>query len=220
MTLPLLTALSATLTITAHYLRPPRMGWVYFFKPLTTILILIIALRPGTALTDLYAGAIALGLIFSLAGDIFLMFPGYFIQGLASFLLGHVCYWVAFFPAAWGREVLWPLLPLLAFGGWMLKYLWPGLSKGLKAPVSLYLTVIIGMATLAVSRALQAPSPAATSAAVGALLFLISDSVLAVDRFRKPFHLARALVLGTYYAGQFLIAYSIMNGAAQFPPGP
>jgi uncharacterized membrane protein YhhN len=207
--LPLLITLSATLTITAHYLRPPRMGLVYLFKPLTTILILVVALLPGTALTNRYAGAVALGLIFSLGGDILLMFPGYFIYGLASFLIGHLCYWVAFFPPTWSLEVLWPLLPLLAFGGWMLKYLWPGLSKGLKIPVSLYLTVIVGMTTLAVSRALSVPSPAATSAAWGALLFLASDATLAVDRFRKPFPLARAVVLATYYAGQLFIALSV-----------
>jgi uncharacterized membrane protein YhhN len=47
------------------------------------------------------------------------------------------------------------------------------------------------------------------SAAIGALLFLASDLILAIDRFRRPFHLSHAAVLGSYFAGQWLIALSI-----------
>ena len=68
--------LSASLTIAAHYLRTPRPILIYVFKPLTTILILAVALLPGTFLTDPYVGAIGLGLLFSLFGDIWLMLPG------------------------------------------------------------------------------------------------------------------------------------------------
>lgn len=212
--LPFFIALSAAITIAAHYLRPPRPGLVYLFKPLTTLLILSAALLPGTFLTDRYAGAIALGLVFSLAGDIFLMLPGsYFLYGLASFLLGHLCYWAAFFPAQRDADVLLPLLPLLIFGGWMLWLLWPGLSNRLKGPVSFYVFVIVGMGTLAIYRALQIPSNATFSGAWGALLFLTSDTFLAMDRFRKPFPLARAAVLATYYVGQFLIALSVPLGS-------
>ncbi|GAB4581938.1 MAG: lysoplasmalogenase [Anaerolineales bacterium] len=204
---PVFIAFSAIITIAAHYLRPAFFWLVYIFKPLTTILILIVALYPGTFLTHLYAGAIALGLLFSLAGDIYLMFPEYFVHGLGSFLIGHVCYWVAFFQP--GVEIFWVLFPLLLFGGLVLWFLWPGVSKELKIPVSIYLLAIVGMATLAVSRALQMPSRATLSAAGGALLFVVSDSLLALNRFRKPFRLAEAGVLGTYFAGQFLIAFSL-----------
>ena len=209
-TLSITVTLSAAVTIAAHYLRPPRPRLIYLFKPLTTILIVAVALLPRTFLRDPYAGGIALGLVFSLVGDIFLMLPGnYFIQGLVSFLIAHLWYWVAFFPSDPGIDILWPLLPLVVLGGSILRVLWPGLSKGLRSPVTIYVLVIIGMATLAVYRTIHTPSNAALSAAIGALLFLTSDALLALDRFRKPFHFARAAVLGTYFAGQLLIALSI-----------
>jgi len=205
-----LALLSAGVTIAAHYLRPSRPWLIYLFKPLTTVLILVVALLPRTVFTETYTGAIALGLVFSLAGDIFLMLPGnYFLHGLVSFLMGHLCYGFAFFPLTLGAGILWPLVPLVIFGGIILRILWPSLSKSLQIPVILYLIVIVGMATLAVNRSMSAPSNATLSAAIGALLFLTSDTLLALDRFRKPFPLARAAVLATYYAGQSLIAFSI-----------
>ena len=209
--LTLFAALSATLTIVAHSLRPARPRLVYLFKPLTTILILIIALLPGTFLSDRYAGAIALGLLFGLGGDVFLMLPGnYFLYGLVSFLIGHFCYWVAFFPATFGVDFLGLLFPLLIVGGLVLRYLWPALAKGDRVPVILYVLIILGMTALAIYRTLQTSSPATFSAALGALLFLTSDISLAVNRFRKPFALVHLVVLSTYFAGQGLIAWSVL----------
>ncbi len=205
--------LSASMTIIAQTRTPPQRGLIYLFKPLTTLLILGVALLPGTFLTERYAGAVALGLIFGLGGDILLMLPGnYFLYGLVSFLIGHLFYWVAFFPASFGGNFLWPLLPLLVIGGLILRYLWPGLAHALRVPVLFYVAIILGMTALAVYLPLQHPTPATFSAALGAILFLVSDLSLAVNRFRKPFSLVHVVVLSTYFAGQWLIALSIALG--------
>jgi uncharacterized membrane protein YhhN len=202
--------LSAGVTVVAHYLRPPRPTFIYVFKPLTTILILIVALLPGTFLADRYAGAIGLGLLFSLFGDIWLMLPGNrFLYGLVSFLLAHICYIFAFLPNASASGFPWPVIPLALIGAVILMYLWPALSAGLKGAVSLYVTVIVVMATLAVTRAMARFSTDTLSAAVGALLFIASDAILAINRFRRPFHLGQAAVLGTYFVGQLFIALSV-----------
>ncbi len=202
--------LSAGLTIVAHYLRPRRPTLIYIFKPLTTILILATALLPGNFLSDTYAGAIGLGLLFSLFGDIWLMLPGkYFLYGLVSFLLAHICYIFAFLAGATAYGFPWPLLPLLLIGATIMAYLWPALSAGLKGAVSLYVAVIVVMTALAVGRALAHSSTDTLSAAIGALLFMASDSILAIDRFRRPFHLSQAAILGTYFIGQWLIALSV-----------
>jgi uncharacterized membrane protein YhhN len=79
----------------------------------------------------------------------------------------------------------------------------------MKGPVLVYVVVIVTMASLAVAGATARFSVARRWAAVGALLFLASDAVLAIDRFRRPFHLARAVVLTTYFAGQLMIALSV-----------
>lgn len=209
--LGLMALLTAGLTIAAHYLRPPRAWLIYIFKPLTTLLILAVALAPGTFLTDRYAGAIALGLAFSLAGDIWLMLPrNGFLPGLVSFLLAHVCYIVAFLAAPLAPGLAWPLLLLLPISGALiLRYLWPSLPPSLKGPVSLYVAIIVLMATLALSRAMTYDVVAIRSAALGALLFFASDAALAINRFRRPFALAHVVVLGSYFVGQLLIALSV-----------
>jgi uncharacterized membrane protein YhhN len=201
---------SAGVTIVAHYLRPPRPTLIYVFKPLTTILILIVALLPGTFLADRYAGAIGLGLLFSLAGDVWLMLPGNrFLYGLVSFLLAHICYIFAFFTNASASDFPWPVIPLALIGAIILMYLWPALSASLKGAVGLYVAVIVVMATLAVSRSIASFSIGTLSAAIGALLFMASDAMLSINRFRRPFHLAQAAVLGTYFVGQLFIALSV-----------
>jgi uncharacterized membrane protein YhhN len=202
--------LSAGVTIVAHYLHPPRSTLIYVFKPLTTILIIIVALLPGTLFTDRYAGAISLGLLFSLAGDVWLMLPGNrFLYGLVSFLLAHLCYIFAFLTGSSANGFPWPVIPLALIGAIILIYLWPALSASLRGAVSLYVAVIVVMAALAVSRAMAGFSIDTLSAAIGALLFMASDAILAINRFRRPFHLAQAAVLGSYFAGQLMIALSV-----------
>jgi uncharacterized membrane protein YhhN len=201
---------SAVTAIAANYLRSPRSGLFYVFKPLTTILILAAALAPSAFLSDPYARAIGLGLLFSLAGDIFLMLPGNrFLYGLVSFLLAHLCYIFAFLAGGPIRAFPWAFLPLLSIGIVILGYLWPALSKSLRPAVSLYVAVIVAMASLAAGRAMDRLSTGTLLAAIGALLFMASDAVLAVDRFRRPFRLAQAVILGSYFIGQLMIALSI-----------
>lgn len=202
--------LSASLTILAAYGWRARPRLFQFFKPLSTVLILIIALVPGPMLPDRYAGGIRLGLIFSLVGDILLMLPGdLFRQGLAAFLLARLCYAFAFFPGAAASSFAWWMLALSIIGLGSLMYLWPSLGGGLRAAISVYVAVTVFMTALPAAYALSFPSAATFSAAVGALLFMLSDLLLAIDRFRRPFSLAHGLVLATYYAGQLLIALSV-----------
>jgi uncharacterized membrane protein YhhN len=201
--------ISAGLTILGYYLRPPRRTLIYICKPLTTILILITAGLPGTFLSDSYALAIGIGLLFSLSGDIWEMLSRrHFLKALISFLMTHICYALAFLTDAPSYNFLWPVLPLALIGAFILAYLWTVLSSGMKAAVGLYVAVIVVMVALAAGRALTRFSFGTLSAAVGAFLFLVSDGVLAINRFRRPFFWAQAVILGTYFAGQWLIALS------------
>ena len=186
-----------------------RRRLVYVFKPLTTALIILFALLlPATAAAS-YKLLVVLGLLCSLAGDVFLMLPqDRFIPGLVSFLIAHLFYIAAFtrgvgFDLAW-----WPLLLYLLYGGVMLTLLWPRLGA-MRVPVLVYMAVILIMGWQALARWLTLGTLAAGLAAVGALLFVISDSVLALDRFRGRFVMARLLVLSTYFAAQWLIAWSV-----------
>ncbi|MBN1439756.1 MAG: lysoplasmalogenase [Anaerolineales bacterium] len=201
--------LSAGLTILGYYLRPPRRALIYVCKPLTTVLIFITALLPGGLPPDPYATAIGIGLLFSLAGDILLMLPRcHFLMALVCFLFTHVCYALAFFAAGPGGGLAWILFVLGFIGAGILAYLWPALSAIMKAAVGAYVSVVVIMASLAVGRALANPTPGTIAAAAGALLFMFSDAVLAVNRFRRPFRAAQAVILACYFVGQWLIALS------------
>ncbi|MDH4351639.1 MAG: lysoplasmalogenase [Gemmatimonadota bacterium] len=187
--------------------RGPR--WlVYVWKPATTVMILAIAVfgDPGTGRYQLL---IAVGLVASLAGDVFLMLPSdRFVAGLVSFLAAHLAYLTAFATPPGGRSAWLVLGVLVLVGGAVLCVLWPGLGQ-LRGPVSGYVAVILAMAWMATTRWLQMPSGVTAAAAGGALLFVASDTLLALDRFRRRFAFARAWVLATYYTAQTLIALSV-----------
>jgi len=208
--LTLFTVISALLHIRAEY-RGPRKH-VYIFKPLTTILILLNAVQLGWADSSLHKYAILAGLIFSLAGDVFLMLPSdRFIAGLVSFLTGHIFYIVAFTSGTGFSFSLLSLLPFAIYGAAMFSILAPHTGK-MKLPVSAYIAVILVMAWQACARWGQTRGTGALLAFLGASLFVISDSVLALDRFRGKFKAARLLTLVTYFSAQWLIALSLGQG--------
>jgi uncharacterized membrane protein YhhN len=200
--------------------------WLHWIaKPLTTLLIAAMVLRnaglwPATDTPSAhrtYARAILLGMAFSCIGDIALMLPfDAFVPGLIAFLLAHVCYIVAFragFRA--GRWLVLAAALLALFAGINLAGLWPLLPNDLRIPVVVYVVVLALMATLALARAWtkSAATPSAPTsarwAAIGAVLFVISDSVLAWDRFGGGLPAATLCVLSTYYAAQYCIARSV-----------
>jgi len=203
---------SASLAVSAAWRRDRRQ--IYVFKPLTTVLIIAATLWCFAPAMGHYRNIILVGLALSLAGDVFLMLPGNrFIPGLASFLAAHLAYiWafslgVGFTPA----QLPW-LAPFALFGLIVVAYLWRGLpDAALQGAVVAYLVVIVAMAWRAAVRA-QAPAlpyASAVTALAGACLFLASDSVLAVDRFRRPFRAAEPIVFATYWAAQLLIGLSV-----------
>ncbi len=203
-----LTFASAAIAIITKYL-----GWhqnvFYVSKPLTTALILVpvLVLAPDSA--GAYVPLIAGGLAFALLGDILLMLPeDRFILGIGSFAATHAFYLAAFISVAGIGLVNPSTIPLLLFVVIMIRYLWPGLRKSLQIPVLAYVVLITIMTAQAIGAAVQQEGAGPAIAAAGAILFLASDSMLAINRFRVPFKAAQGLVLGTYWLGQWLIALS------------
>ena len=180
----------------------------YISKPLT--MLFIIALAFGYQSDD-HNGShawILLGLCLSLAGDVLLMLPSdRFIQGLAAFLVAHLCYIVGFAQGPLVLNLVDGLL-LLLIAGMVFGLLWGKLGE-MRIPVFCYMLVIIGMAWVAAGAWHASLTAGSAAALVGALMFLFSDSMLALDRFRRPFPHARAWVMSSYFAAQFLIAGSL-----------
>jgi uncharacterized membrane protein YhhN len=207
--LTLLAAISAFVHILSEYFGPQIV--IYIFKPLTMIFIISIAIMGMRKNRSFYAYFILAGLAFSLAGDIFLMLPSnMFIQGLVSFLIGHILYILAF---SWGmrsglKSLSW--IPYLAYGLLISLFMLPSLED-MTIPVLIYIIIILTMGWRAYERWTQTRIRGAGLAFIGAILFIISDSALGINRFTLPFELSALVVLGTYFIAQWLIARSINN---------
>ncbi len=186
---------------------------VYWTKPLATLLVIAVAeLSWQTpAAESRYTAWVLVGLALSLVGDVALMFPQpkAFLIGLVGFLLAHVAYTIVFTlynpwqPADWVTAFL-----LLLAAGALYRYLEPNLGK-MKRPVILYIVVICVMVNRAVSTLFgDALTPAqGWLIALGAFLFWLSDLMLGINKFGRPFRWNR-LSLALYYGGQLLIASS------------
>lgn len=183
---------------------------IYVAKPLATIAALMLAALTKVPVSPRYRALISAGLAASLAGDVFLMLPGdRFIAGLASFLVAHLLYIAAFASEKGGLRNPAATTTVGLFAVAMLAFLWPDLGA-LRAPVAAYVTVIAVMGWQAFAR--WGRSPGAELAALGAMSFLVSDSALAIGRFRGDFAGGTALVLVTYWLAQWLIARSVTRG--------
>ncbi len=181
----------------------------YLLKPLTLLVaIILVAVRAyktgARTRFDLYLLA---ALVASLAGDVWLMLPGnYFIPGLASFLLAHL-----FYIALFSQGVPWfpsrrALLSTLAVGAAMYAWVWGGLADPvLKVAVAAYVSVIALMVAQAIGRALVLRDAAARAVGLGACIFMLSDALIAVNRFVQPLPLVSLWVLASYYTAQILI---------------
>lgn len=189
--------------------------WLHWIaKPLATLLILGVAWRTAPAISVAYRRWIAVGMAFSLLGDVFLMLPvDAFVAGLVAFLVAHLCFLRALCGDSRFATPPWPLLACVAYGGLNLWALWPTLPDALHVPVVVYVLVLATMGGQAVGRAVRHARDAlavpAPWAAAGALLFMLSDTLLAWNRFRVGIPLATLWVLATYYAALWCLARSV-----------
>lgn len=197
------------------------MAWHWWFKPLAMLLALAAVTvhwrshatttRPSLWLIAALTGA--------LAGDVLLMFEGFFIQGLVAFLLAHVAYLALFrrdAPAfAW--RTAWVGCSVTGAGFYV--FLWNhGLPETLRLPVALYVMAIVAMGSVALGRAAVLGDTPSRLVAAGALCFMASDATLAVNRFVVPVPHDPVWVLGTYYAAQCLIVIGLLRGGHHGQP--
>lgn len=182
---------------------------VFASKPMAMAFLVAATLSVPSPGLPRYRGLIAAGLCCSLVGDVLLLWPdSLFVAGLAAFLAAHVCYLTAFRLDGGERPRAALLAPLLGLALALLALVWDGLD-GLRVPVVVYAAVIVAMWWAAIGRWRVRRSPGASLAALGATAFVLSDGLLAINRFWAPLPVAAVLVLVPYYAAQFLLAASV-----------
>jgi len=182
----------------------------YVLKPLTMVVLIAAALSLATPVSDAARLFMVLGLVCSLAGDVFLMLGDrLFIGGLASFLVGHVMYVIALLqfgdisPALLMLGVVLVLVAAAVIGSRVVR----GAGKAdarLTGPVALYMAVISLMVVMAFGTAVPI-------AIVGAVLFFASDGILGWNKFVQPIPHGRLAVMTTYHLGQIGLVLALAS---------
>lgn len=156
-----------------------------------------------------------LAMLFSLFGDILLMFMDqgeiYFITGLVAFLFAQVLYAITYMHyrykgsnvPGWGIRMIY-LFTVLAYTVILSISLLPYLGEML-LPVTLYTLTILAMVIMAIFRQNRTSTLSFYLVFAGAVIFLLSDSIIAINKFMVPVFYERLLVISTYMLAQFLI---------------
>ena len=179
----------------------------FVFKPLTTILILLLPTLYQDSEAKIYVKSIVFGLVFCLFGDAFLLFNSYFLFGLGSFLIGHLFFLYAFVKRqGWQKRYgIGLFLVILAIG---LCWLIQDKLNTLLIPVLLYMLVIVLMSWQGWGLALNSKTKNLRSLGLGVSLFMFSDTLIAFDKFYIPFSYSGLLILATYWIAIYIIALS------------
>ena len=189
----------------------------YVTKPAIVCSLLIFLILRKATIPFFRFGYLLVALVFSLAGDVFLLFHGqlFFMLGLAMFLLAHICYILLFLKdKAFGqRNKFFPILTA-AYGFGLFFLLYPGL-KTMLIPVIVYMIVILGMANSSYLRSQEVGKKSYLFVLMGALVFMLSDSLLAVNMFYASLPYSHIWIMSTYALAQLLIVYGIIY---QNPP--
>ena len=159
-----------------------------------------------------YRRWISIGLLFSLLGDILLAWPvDLFVFGLGAFLVAHLAYLKAYLVDC-RRPALLPLALALLAGVSLFSVMAAKGLGDLLIPVAVYALAISAMLWRALARlGSHVPKRSAWLAAAGALAFVVSDSLIGIDRFVLPFGAAPYLIILSYWIGQWGIAASVFS---------
>lgn len=144
-----------------------------------------------------------LGLIFSFLGDFFLLLKSGFLLGLGSFLLAHIFYIISFKKRSLSRVSVGVIVVLLLYLVSLISFLFPHL-KEMKIPVIIYGIIISTMLYFSIKTQEKL-------LIVGALFFVISDSILSVNLFVSSSLLLNLLVMITYVLAQVLLVKGILK---------
>jgi uncharacterized membrane protein YhhN len=202
--------LLAFVTFSLVYVAVPGLipsGWRWFFKIIPIALLLYLALTRTAGKVRLLLG---LGLVLSGIGDVLLAMSGLFVQGLGAFLLAQVTYTVLFLTQfRWQPNRLpWAAL-IVVYAVACTLFIVPE-AGDMQVPVTAYMIAISLMAIAAGFRNDQQ----FMWVAMGALIFMVSDTLIAVNRFVSPFEYSGIAVMTTYYVAQVLICVGILRGCS------
>lgn len=155
-----------------------------------------------------------LGLFFSCLGDVLLMFRGanFFTFGLLAFLLAHITYikiTFGFLKSNSRNKIIFSVLPFVIFFTVLITLVYPNLNEML-IPVIVYGVVISTFGSVALLNYRSEKSTENLWLFLGALAFILSDSLLALDKFYESNQIYAVSIMITYILAQFLICKAMI----------
>ena len=182
-------------------------------KAMILPLLIWLYLRFTRGLTNRFHAVIVTALFFSWVGDVTLQLTGFnetfFLAGLGCFMAAQLLYTIAFFstpgPGTVFFRKIYLVLPLALYGWGILRLLSEGLGD-MSLPVTVYTVVILCMVLAAINREKKVNRQSFLLVLAGAILFVLSDSMMAINKFTQPFELARIAIMSSYITAQYLIA--------------
>lgn len=204
---------------------------VYISKPALMLVLLAYFMRRTPPPHNVGRRLMVAALVFSWLGDTLLMFvenpphiEWFFLLGLVAFLCTHLFYIAYFYklPAKGEpflrRQPLW-VIPFIAFLIGNTTLLWPGIPVEMKAPVAVYSSVIVAMAFSCLNLKGRIPKGIFGLLLGGVLLFVVSDTLIGLNKFRFPNSYTQSFIMLFYLAGQWLIAEGAIRMERLSPNG-
>ena len=175
----------------------------FFTKPLLIPILILIYVSTAKLEKLKLDQPFVIGLVLSFFGDLFLLFEWGFLLGLGSFLMAHVFYIISFKKKV--QHQIWKFWPIILslYALILLVFLYPYLNE-MKIPVAIYAVVICTMMYGAIKTHHR-------NLIIGALLFVISDTLLSVNLFVQPFLILNFLVMITYLLAQWFLVKGILS---------
>ena len=185
---------------------------VYFFAKPLLMITLALYFASATRGYPRWRVYVIAALVFSWAGDVFLISSDWFIAGLISFLIAHVFYIIAYQKtgAASGKLTALDIVKFVIYGVILIWFIYPGLGDML-VPVLIYALVLLGMGVWAHKRRGATSVASFKMVAFGAILFAISDGLIAVNKFAYPIPAERILIVSIYMTAQYLIVQGLIQ---------
>jgi len=187
----------------------------YLAKPAIIISLIFLLVKTSESLSKPIRTLTLLALIFSLLGDVLLLFVDrsehFFTLGLVAFLTAHVMYVLLFLKHRNKEKSPFAFVLLLLIYAAILFYFLKGGLGVMLIPVTVYMLVILTMATTAYLRKNIANMHSYRLVFLGALFFMASDSILALNKFYQPIPWSNISIMLTYSIAQYLIIIGILK---------
>ena len=205
--------------LVGEYLQNPQID--HIFKPFLLIWIGGYFLLYSKNIDKKVIKLAGFGFLFSWGGDLFMMFAAdflYFVLGIASFLVAQILYIFLFLRTInisgkkpfLKKRPIW-LIPYIAYGLIVYILLFPHLDMVLRAAIFIYMVAILIMSVMALNRYGNGHPISFSYVFAGSLLFVVSDTMIAINRFLVEIPYEGLFIMTTYISAQYLIMKGILK---------